>query len=426
MVSAVSSVVNNLGSYKSTVNILENSFSTDGNFVNTVLSFVNKDFRVAMSVSNSHQTSKKELKTDVEELLVILLDKTERIKKFFAHFSSFKFDFRGYYLLVVLEKLDEEAFNELLKVLRKLHIINFCVIHGNKFPAFVSSFKPFEGNSCSGRFVTNELSSTTKIDKLFSVKRIDLKNCPIKITSFILPPFVMLQQAKLAGRDVEIINTLSQALNFKLAIDLIDGDIPWGYLYENGTGTGAIKKLLNDETDIILGDYFLKLDRLKFFDSINPYFESQFVYIIPPPSKLSSFEKLFQPFNFHVWITVLVCYLIGTLFILAVNRLSQKARRLIFGHETTSPLTNMFLILLGSSQTIVPSNNFPRLLLMTFVIFCMVIRSIFQGSLYRFLQSDGSRSQVGSVDEMRAEKFDFHIGKSFENMISETSSMYSR
>lgn len=207
---------------------------------------------------------------------------------------------------------------------------------------------------------------------------------------------------------------------------MIDGDIPWGYLYENGTGTGAIKKLLNNETDIILGDYFLKQDRLKVFDSMDPYFESQFVYIIPPPSKLSSFEKLFQPFNLHVWITVLACYLIGTLFILIVNRLSQKARRLFFGHETTSPFTNMFLILLGSSQTIVPSNSFPRLLLMTFIIFCMVIRTIFQGSLYRFLQSDGSRSQVSSVDEMLDENFDFHIGKSYENMISETSSMFPR
>lgn len=184
MVSAVSSVINNLGSHKSTVNILENVISTNENFVNSVLSFAYKDFHVGMTVSNKLQLSQNELKFSN----VIVLDKTEQIKLFLANLSSSKFDFRGYYLLVVLEKLNEENFEELLKVLRKLHIINFSVVHSNKVSAFVSSFQPFEGNSCAGQFVTNELSLNTKIDELFSVKRIDLKNCPIKITSFILPP----------------------------------------------------------------------------------------------------------------------------------------------------------------------------------------------------------------------------------------------
>lgn len=141
MVSVVSSVINNLSLHKPTVNILENPISTDTNFLNSVLKTASKDFRVAMTVSDRLLTSRNELKFSN----VIVLDETKLIRIFFRNFLSSRFDFRSHYLLVVLEKVDEEAFDGLLQVLRKLHIINFSAIHGDKVSTFVSSFVPFEG-----------------------------------------------------------------------------------------------------------------------------------------------------------------------------------------------------------------------------------------------------------------------------------------
>lgn len=191
-----------------------------------------------------------------------------------------------------------------------------------------------------------------------------------------------------------------------------------GYLYPNRTGSGAILKLLNNETDILLGDFFLKLDRLVFFDSSMSYFESPFSYVIPQPSKLSSFEKLAQPFEAAVWLALVFCVCAGVIVIFSINRCSKDLKTIVIG--TKSPISNLFMVLLGYSQPSLPRTNFARFILMMFIIFSLVMRSIYQGSLYNFLQSEHGDIEVKSFDEMVEKNFKFQIGKSNMQLIEQT------
>lgn len=191
-----------------------------------------------------------------------------------------------------------------------------------------------------------------------------------------------------------------------------------GYLYPNRSGSGALLKLLDNETDILLGDFFLKLDRLVFFDSSVSYFESPFGFVIPQPSKLSSFEKLAQPFEAAVWLALIFCVSSGVVVIFIINSCSKNLKIIVIG--TSSPISNLFLILLGYSQPSTPKTNFARFILMLFIIFSLVMRSIYQGSLYNFLQSERSDIEIKSFDEMVTKNFKFMIGKSNMQLIEQT------
>lgn len=72
----------------------------------------------------------------------------------------------------------------------------------------------------------------------------------------------------------------------------------------------------------------------------------------------------------------------------------------------------MLNAIFGGAQEIEPRENFSRFLLMMFIIFCLVIRTLYTGSLYRFLQSDIHHSEVESIDEMIEKDFKFYVSTS--------------
>lgn len=155
-----------------------------------------------------------------------------------------------------------------------------------------------------------------------------------------------------------------------------------------------------------------------FFDSSVSYFESPFSYVIPQPSKLSSFEKLAQPFKAAVWFALVFCVCAGIVVIFIISICSKNLKAIVIG--TSSPISNLFLVLLGYSQPTLPRTNFARFILMMFIIFSLVMRSIYQGSLYNFLQSDRGEIEVKSFNEMVEKKFKFLIGKSNMQLIEQT------
>lgn len=68
----------------------------------------------------------------------------------------------------------------------------------------------------------------------------------------------------------------------------------------------------------------------------------------------------------------------------------------------------MLAAIVGLQQNILPTRNFARILLMLFLIFCLVIRNVYQGALFKFLQSDGRHKQIDKIDDMLDENHTFY------------------
>lgn len=205
---------------------------------------------------------------------------------------------------------------------------------------------------------------------------------------------------------------LSEVLNFKLNFTILTELAAWGMVFDNGTSTGAIKNLLDFKADIIIGDYYLRSARIKYMDASASYFTADIVFIIPPGRTLVSIEKLLQPFSRTVWILLSASLLFALLMTFGLSHKSW--RKLNNGNKMFDLYFKMLSVLLGVSLPRLPRKLANRLLLISFTISCISLQAIYQGLLFKFLQTESKLREVQSIDEMVDNDFDVY---SYDSML---------
>ena len=126
----------------------------------------------------------------------------------------------------------------------------------------------------------------------------------------------------------------------------------------------------------------------------------RFVFFIPPGELYTPLEKLFLPFDFEVWIAILVTFLIALGTIQIINRASETVRNFVYGRNINTPTLNVAEIFLCGGQVKVPGRNFARFILMLFIIWSLIIRTCYQSMLFEFLQSDARKPGVKTMKEI--------------------------
>lgn len=97
------------------------------------------------------------------------------------------------------------------------------------------------------------------------------------------------------------------------------------------------------------------------------------------------FEKLVIPFDMETWIALGVTFMAGFLTILLLKTCDIERQRFTFGTYVDTPAFNMVVAFFGQGQNILPGRNFARYLLMMFVLFCLVIRTGYQGVQFELI-----------------------------------------
>lgn len=139
------------------------------------------------------------------------------------------------------------------------------------------------------------------------------------------------------------------------------------------------------------------------------YYTSNLVWTRPPGRLFTSFEKLFKPFRSILWSCILALFVLSFLAIRYTRSKSEKFQTFILGIDNTSPCLNISNIFFGGSLHRLPSQNFPRTLLGIFFIYCLVIRSSYQGALFNFMRSTSREKGANSIQEMAQEDFTFYV-----------------
>ena len=170
-----------------------------------------------------------------------------------------------------------------------------------------------------------------------------------------------------------------------------------------------------------MGFYFLNFARAKYLSFTRSHYSVSIVIIIPPGAPYSSFEKLFKPFQKSVWICLIVIFVIGIIAIFIINCQSESIKNFIYGTDLRTPFTNLFNIFLNGIQNRLPNRTFARFILMVFFIFCFIIRTVYQGSLFQFLQSDDRNPELQTIDEMIKAKFTFYVRDTIEHTVKHMS-----
>lgn len=167
--------------------------------------------------------------------------------------------------------------------------------------------------------------------------------------------------------------------------------------------------ILEKRANLTIGYFASTVKRNLIMSSSYVYYTSYLVWTRPPGRLFTSFEKLFKPFRSYLWSCILVLFVLSFLAIRYTRNQSEKFQNFILGPGNTSPCLNISNIFFGGSLHRLPSQNFARTLLAIFLIYCLVIRSSYQGALFNFMRSSAREKGVNSIQEMADENFTFYV-----------------
>jgi hypothetical protein len=341
---------------------------------------------------------------------IITLDTFADFSQFYLSMSDEIFVNRGLYIFALTNGRFKEI-ERMFAMLWDMQIYNANVIYESSESGalYVETFFPFADNGdCSNAhsIVINEYghgSFTHDIKHFFPNKMRDLKQCEVRVaTSNTSVPYIYMKtmmngERRLHGRDYDFVQTLAQTLNFRINFTYVGKE---GYMFTNGTAGGSFLWLLNKDADMTVADYWLKPIRLKFFDASSAYINEKLVFVVPRGTELTSIEKLLYPLTLTTWTMLIACFVIGYCVIFIIRFQSKAIQDFVLGARVSHPYLNMWIGLTGTLQHRLPGRNFSRFILTVFLLFCLIMRTAYQGKMYQFMQSNKRHSEPQTINEM--------------------------
>lgn len=156
------------------------------------------------------------------------------------------------------------------------------------------------------------------------------------------------------------------------------------------------------ENDEILGFQFLP---------------STYGFIIPYGEPYTPFEKLFLPFDVDTWIWFLIFMFGGVVAICILKFVPDSNRKFIIGRDVRAPMVNLFQVFFGVGLIRLPGRNFARYLLMMFILFCLIMRTAYQGKMYEFMQKVLRKPEVQSIQELMDKNFTIYHAPGYEKVV---------
>lgn len=288
--------------------------------------------------------------------------------------------------------------------LREKNVIDVYVMFEKDKNISLATYQPITANNCFDS--TLIILRTFNDMKLMQQRKSTIKDfhgCPLKVGLIHNPPYVIFRNIntsfeEMNGRDVEILRVLSKILNFRVNHEK----------FANDAFNVAFSMIKENQIDVVVGDLFLNKDRLQHIDNSVPYFTSNMGLIIPGGRPFNALERLLRPFHIEVWFLIAVTASAALACIAVVKFSSRTLRKFVLGVEMPHLGLNFVAIVLGVSLNRLPTTNFARFFITSFAVSCLVLRSAYQGSVFRFMQSDLKHKVVESIDEMVEEGFTFY------------------
>ncbi|CRK92013.1 CLUMA_CG005593, isoform A [Clunio marinus] len=327
---------------------------------------------------------------------IFLFQSHEEFMKIYEKLTTDSFVFQGFYAILLTNERKVEV-DEIFKSFWMKQIHNVLIFYFKDFQVKVQKFQPFNEKKCNDTKAVDV--DMTEIKASFSSGLRDLKKCLIKVSAPHIPPFIMTNEKnEIVGRDIDLINVIAEVLNFKIELQYLNYSLAFGILYNNGTATGAFKDLLESKSDLIIGDYYLTQSRLNFLDASSAYFSSEIGFVIPPPMNLKPIEKLLQPFQLNFWIPLMICFCVIFFIAFVMRFVTSRYDENVM--KNISLEMNLVALIFGVSYPSESRKIYLRIFLISLVIFFLVVQAAYQGSLFKFLQTNSKHKQVQSVDDM--------------------------
>ncbi|CAG4913336.1 unnamed protein product [Colias eurytheme] len=228
---------------------------------------------------------------------------------------------------------------------------------------------------------------------------------------------------KVSGVEVEILNTLSQKMNFKPKLyQAINAELhKWGEKQANGSFSGLLGEIVNGKADLALGNLQYTPYHLDLTDLSIPYTSQCWTFLTPEALTDNSWKTLILPFKLYMWIAVLLVLLVtGSIFYgLAYyyldlldfkeqSRNPDKKENLsdakpvglyLFGEITNSILYTYGMLLVVSLPKL-PTGWSIRLLTGWYWLYCILLVVSYRASMTAILANPAPRVTIDTLKEL--------------------------
>jgi hypothetical protein len=214
---------------------------------------------------------------------------------------------------------------------------------------------------------------------------------------------ISIEPLKVSGYGTKVIDVLSQKLNFTYRLNPKVGFETFGHIYHN--------KSLTPDLEMRFVSGVSALSRQPFFyNTIEFNVPTVEFFAVPPPVPFDAYEKLHLPFDLATWIWTLIVFAVAFLVIFAVYCMNVEVQHVVFGANVTTPSLNVFAQFCGISQVVMPRKNFARFLVMSFILYSFMIRTLYQGFMCDNLQSDlRGPKKIQSIADINEFKLEYYV-----------------
>lgn len=347
---------------------------------------------------------------------LFVVDGEQAFDEIYATICSKLYNFAGYYVVIVLGNgyADEQLIAyRILQQMWRFYVVNINILFARGLAdpeAHMYTYFPFSARFCEevrpliwnvfreDRFLSSR--------KHFPEKLHNFHSCPLTVAVYSYAAFMQLQYgargeiASLHGVDARLLKYLAMTLNFTYVPQEVPNGLRFGLIYENGTATGAMQMVISGESNFTLGFFGYNLLRHRYMSLSHNYHYSQLVMVVSPGEAYGSFEKLLLPFGSALWL-VFIFWLAGSILVISViYRTSITVQNFVFGYRIRTPTLNLFNIMFGGSLSRLPGRNFARFLLIMWIIYSLIIRTVYQQALFNFLHQSPNHSTVSTLTQL--------------------------
>jgi hypothetical protein len=214
--------------------------------------------------------------------------------------------------------------------------------------------------------------------------------CPLNVCAIVNEQldfsFLIVQNETLSGFALLLFPVFAEKFN--------TGKIDFVPKYDNGQYS-AIN--LMQYRILYQGKYEINFDELA---ETYPIYYMQYAFIATKGISYTPMEKLFLPFDLETWIMILITFAIGFLTIFIIYRCNRFVQRFVFGTFVQDPSLYLTSIFFGIGVTRLPGRNFARYLFMIFTLYCLIIRTAYQGKMFEFLNKDVKRPTAKTEQDL--------------------------
>ncbi|XP_055615244.1 uncharacterized protein LOC129761544 [Toxorhynchites rutilus septentrionalis] len=359
---------------------------------------------------------------------VLFLENYSSFQSACRRLDSDDFDLFGYYTLVFIQANQTEIWS-MFNILWDLKITRAVIIAINDGEPRLYNYSPYARNKCGTPSVQQvELTVATE---LFKHRLTDLHNCPLRLGTFETSPFIRFLPSSedvtsVSGFEGDLITAISTKLRFSLRIVTPPDGLQWGVPNRNES-TGLMRVLYEGAAHFGIGCLGLIAERNEILQPGRPHYTSRVVFAVPDGRPYNSFEKLFKPFGFLLWIGLVATIGLAGVTILCLKFFSEGVRRFVYGRNNNAAFLNVLSVLYNGGVGKSPTRNFARTLLILWISYCLVLRTAYQGALFRHLQANKKHKHLETMDEIqRSDDLHFYMLKISERFFQNNSRVLGR